>query len=170
MIKIKEFIQKAKAFINENPQRKKLLLIIFVLAVIPLTVLAALTAQNLIQKASISEVVRISDQGGNTLSSTSDSNVYIDINLSAAPQWKLPEQPSAHNGLIKQAYALTCIDFCLDDGESTYAECQAQCTPAPTATPIPVTQTIPSTGPEMLPMLGLLASGIAGIIIKKKKI
>lgn len=109
MLKLKEFIQRSKVFINENPQRKKLLLIIFILAIIPITVIAALTAQNLIQKASISEVVRISDQGGNTLTSTSDPNVFIDINLNAATNWVLPQSSgnTMNKSLVGKAYAQT---------------------------------------------------------------
>lgn len=109
MIKLKEFIQRAKVFINENPQRKKLLLIIFILSVIPLTVIAALTVQNLQQHAGGGNGVRISDQGGNTLFSTYDPNVFIDIDSNAIANWVLPQSNGSamNNSLIRKAYAQT---------------------------------------------------------------
>jgi len=108
VIKLKEFIQRINAFFNENPQRKKLLLIIFLLSVIPLTVITALTVQNLRQHAGGGTIVKISDESGNILDSTSDLNVFIDINLNATTNWVLPNQPSSFNiknNLVKNAYA-----------------------------------------------------------------
>lgn len=111
---MKEFIQRAKAFINENPQRKKILLIILVLAIIPFTVIAALTVQNLRQHAAVDETfgasARIFDRNGEEiLNSISDPNVFISIYIDRAfwSRWAIPDQPSASNGLVKNVYAVT---------------------------------------------------------------
>lgn len=122
MIKLKEFIQRVKVFINENPQRKKLLLIIFILVIIPITVIAALTVQNLTQHAGGGTVVRISDQSGNTLYSTSSPNIFIDIDLTST-NWVLPNQPSASNGLVKNAYALNSLPTTIPDPCSSHDQC-----------------------------------------------
>lgn len=104
MVKLKEFIQRIKTFINENPQRKKLLLIIFILAVIPITVIAALTVQDLRQRAG-GTGVQIVDVNGNFLSTTSDTQIYLRINL--PENWvSLGMEINKHN-FINQAYAQT---------------------------------------------------------------
>lgn len=115
MVNPKVFIQKIKGFISQNPKRAKFVGLLLITAILPLTVLAALTVQNLIQKASEQNaVVRISDAGGNILSSTYDPNVFIDINLNATTGWVLPDQKSSYNndGLVKSAYAVGLGQFC----------------------------------------------------------
>lgn len=101
MIKLKEYIQRAKAFINENPQRKKFLLIIFILAIIPLTVLAALTVQDLRQRAGGGNGIQILDASGNFISTTSDTNVRLRITL--PENWA--SLGMTKNNLISQVYA-----------------------------------------------------------------
>lgn len=115
MIKFRELIQRAKVFINENPQRKKLFLTLFVLAIIPITVIAALTVQNLTQHAGGGSYITISGQDGSILTATDNPNVFIDINLDTStsfPKWVLPNQPSAfniNNNLIGKAYAIEAL-------------------------------------------------------------
>lgn len=116
---IKEFINKIRLFLGANPRRAKLIGIIIVLSVIPITVVAALTIQNLQQHAGGGNVVRISDQNNNTLYSTSDPNVFIDIQLNATTKWTLPNQPSANNGLVKNAYAQS---SCQTDSDCSFSE------------------------------------------------
>lgn len=152
------FIDRIKTFFAD-PQKKKLVLLIFVLAIIPLTVIAALTVQNLQQRAGLESAVRISDQSSNTLSSTSDPNVFIDINLNATTNWALPSKPSASNNLIKNAYAVGLGKFCTissqcDQGlkcgnfdEEGFGQCISSAstpTPTPTSTPTPTTAITPT--------------------------
>lgn len=108
MIKLKEFIQRAKAFIDANPQRKKLLLIIFVLVAIPLTVIAALTVQDLRQRAGGGSGIQILDASGNFISITSDTNVRLRVTL--PENWV--SLGMNKNNLIKQAYAQTSPPTC----------------------------------------------------------
>lgn len=105
MVKLKEFIQRAKAFINENPQRKKLLLIIFILAIIPLTVLAALTVQDLRQRAGGASGIQILDASGNFISTTSDTNVRLRVTL--PENWVSLGMETNKQNFINQAYAQT---------------------------------------------------------------
>lgn len=116
MLKLKEFIQRAKAFINENPRRKKFLLIIFIAAIIPLTVLAALTIQDLRQRAGGTGVFMV-DANGNFLSTTSDTSVYLRINLPV--NWVTGGVGMNKNNLIKQAYAqVSCGDEICSPGQT----------------------------------------------------
>ena len=110
MIKLKEFIQRVKSFINENPQRKKLLLIVFVLAIIPITVIAALTVQNLKQRASGGTGVQIVDVNGNFLPTTSNAQIFLRINL--PENWTGRGGVGMNNNLINQAYAQTTGGSC----------------------------------------------------------
>lgn len=118
MVKFKEFIQRARVFINENPQRKKFLLIIFLLSVIPLTVIAALTVQNLSQHAGTDEAFGVSykiyDHTGEEADELSDPNVFITVFVDRAfwSRWTIPDQPSANNGLVKNTYAANINDDC----------------------------------------------------------
>lgn len=105
MIGIRGFIERIRFFFSANPKRTKLLGIIFVAITLPLIVITALTVQNLQQKASVSDVVIITDSNGTPITSTADPNVFISITLNTSTQWKLPQQPSSYDGFIKQTYA-----------------------------------------------------------------
>jgi len=97
---------KIKAFLDANPQRAKLISVVAIALIIPLTVIAALTVQNLKQRAGGGSLITISDAAGNNaITETSNPNVFIGINIFAAPDWVLPNQPSANNDFIKNAYA-----------------------------------------------------------------
>ncbi len=141
MVKVKEFINRIKFFLTVNPKRTKFIGIIAILVLLPLIIISALTVQNLKQKASESDVVRITDASGNPITQTSDPNVFIDINLSASTQWTLPKS-SANNNLIKQAYAVgqsctsnngkdscpkdeTCSNISCDEEEYCAGTCEA---------------------------------------------
>lgn len=104
---IKEFINRVKLFFAANPKRAKFIALIAVAAIIPLTVVGALTVQNLTQKASESPGVQIVDDKGNSISITSEINVLLKINLPSG--WIAPPpSPSAMNNnvnIVKNAYA-----------------------------------------------------------------
>lgn len=149
MIKIKEFIKRVKGFISENPKRAKFVGLIVVAVTLPLIVVAALTVQNLQQKASESDVLRIADASGNTLTETTNPSVYIELNL--PPNWVLPNQQSST--LVKKAYAASaCWENCMDAGFLSASQCSKNCgedVPAPvvstpTSAPIPTATSIPT--------------------------
>ena len=109
-----DFIDKIKLFFSENPARLKLLIITALVLLIPITVLAALTVQNLRQRAG-GTGVQIVDAGGNFLSTTSNTSVYLRINL--PENWV--SLGMKRNDLVKQAYAQTiCGDIICSIGET----------------------------------------------------
>jgi len=121
---------KLKAFIAANPQRAKFIGVIALTVIIPLTVLAALTIQNLKQHAGGGTMVSISDKNRNTIFSTPDTNVFVDINLNSDPNWMIPGPGVGINNLITKAYAaVTCDEFgnCTDDSAAP-AEPATSCT------------------------------------------
>ncbi len=134
MLNPKVFIQKARSFIAENPKRAKFIGLIAILVLLPLIIVTALTVQNLKQKASESDVIRITDASGNPIASTTDPNVFIDINL--PPDWVLPGQPSTMNNLVRKAYAVgqSCANIgrnlCPSGESCTYNSCddEGNCT------------------------------------------
>lgn len=165
MNKVKEFISRIKLFLISHPKRTKFLGIIFVAVTLPLIIITALTVQNLKQKASVSDVVNITDSSGTPIESTATPNVFININLSASTQWKLPEQPSANSSLVKKAYAAgqscvnmganncptgeyckynscdeesNCTGVCVSSGPQETAKPQGDYSQLPTATPAPL--------------------------------
>lgn len=163
MLKLKEFIQRAKTFINENPQRKKFLLIIFIAAIIPLTVLAALTIQDLRQRAG-GTGVQIVDVNGNYLPTTSDTQVYLRINL--PENWVWGGVGMNENNFIKQAYAqVSCGDetcspgqTCqtINEGDGTFSKiCVGTSVPTstPTKTPTPTSGINITASPTLAPIL-----------------
>lgn len=103
MNKIKEFIQRIKGFFQENPKRAKLIGIIVVLAIIPLTIVAALTVQNLTQHAGGGPTLRITDASGITITETTSPFVFVALNLPS--DWVLPSSPQSNNGLVSKVYA-----------------------------------------------------------------
>jgi hypothetical protein len=80
-----------RAYISVNPQRANLIGIIILAALIPLTTIAALTMQNFIQHAGGLNVVKVLSKEGVTVSSTTDPNVLIDIDLTGT-DFVLPDE------------------------------------------------------------------------------
>lgn len=101
------FFAKIKVYLDANPQKVKFIGIIALTALVPLTVLTALTVQNLKQHAGGGALIILTDKDRNALGSTSDTNVFVDINLNATTEWVLPSQPSAFNinNLVENVYA-----------------------------------------------------------------
>ncbi len=128
MFKVKEFIKrinifsKLKAFLAANPQRAKLIGIIIIIAIVPLTIAAALTVQNLSQKASQNGGLEIVDKNGNVITETYDPVVYLRITL--PNNWVLPPSSQSYNGFVKSAYA---VNIDIEDTGGTL----------PTSTPMP---------------------------------
>lgn len=120
------FFSRVKFFLGSSPKRTKFLGIIFLLAIIPLIVVSALTVQNLQQKASVSDVVNITDSSGTPIESTATPNVFINVNLSASAQWKLPAQPSANSSFVKKAYAAgqSCVNMGANNCRPTDEYCK----------------------------------------------
>lgn len=104
MLNPKVFIQKVKDFIAVNPRRSKFIGILILLAFLPIVVIAALTVQNLSQKAGGLNTVQITDINGNVLTQTLTPYVYIKINL--PPNWTT-EIGMNKNNIIPQAFAQT---------------------------------------------------------------
>lgn len=95
--------ERATTFLATQPQKAKLIAFITLALMLPLTIAAALTVQNLQQKASGSEYIRIVDDQGATLSTTTNSNVRLQITL--PPEWALPAPDGAFLPVIKKVYA-----------------------------------------------------------------
>ncbi|QQG40859.1 MAG: hypothetical protein HYV37_00865 [Candidatus Levyibacteriota bacterium] len=99
---IKQHIARFKFFLEANPDKKRLFIILAITFILPVTIGAALTVQNLTQKASSNDVIKIVDATGIPISQTSDPVVYLQIALPST--WQLPTQ-SRNNNIIKNAYA-----------------------------------------------------------------
>lgn len=161
---LKEFINRIGSFINSNPQRAKLIGLLFLLLSVPLTIAATLTVQNLIQHASESAGVQIIDDKGNPITSTYSTHVLLKVTLPA--NWvALSSQPQGNNirSVVKNAYAANtessgntdtssntiynqCLQDCAVNGQSNCTQvCASILTPVPTATPTNTPTPIPTT-------------------------
>ena len=89
------------SFLNENPKRKQLLGLLILLLAIPITVIAALRVQNLLQHAGGGGTLWIADAQGASISRTSDPNVYLMISL--PPDWIVNPLTSAKESNISLA-------------------------------------------------------------------
>lgn len=100
------WIKKIKSYLEDNPNVKKFLGLYIVLLAIPLTVLLALRAQNILQHAGGEQgTVQIVDQNSNVITRTSDPNVYLLIKL---PQdWTTISAKESNISLAPKAFAQT---------------------------------------------------------------
>ncbi len=100
------FKNRIQLFLDRHQVNKQLLITLALLLLLPFTIGAALTVQNLKQKAaeySHAYIISFTDASGNPLpDKISDPNVYLQIRI--PPDWKLPTQ-SRKNSVIQQAYA-----------------------------------------------------------------
>lgn len=101
------FIDRIKLFFAQHQEKKKLFITLFLLLIIPLTVGAALTIQNLRQRAAPSDAVRFVDTTGGTIATTETQDVSLMITLPS--DWtRAMNKPSKQNmSLLPQAYAQT---------------------------------------------------------------
>lgn len=102
---VEDFIGRVKSFWETHPEKRALLTTLFLLVALPLLVLAAVTVQNIRQRASAPiEILHVS---GNQISKTSDTDVLVKINLPS--DWRLPEgalgRNSSNKDVVRKAYA-----------------------------------------------------------------
>ncbi|QQG40705.1 MAG: hypothetical protein HYV37_00020 [Candidatus Levyibacteriota bacterium] len=103
--KIKHYFYRLHFFLNKNPNIKHFFGILAFILILPLTIGAVLTVQNLRQQASGNDNLQILDApNGSPISQTSNTDVYLQIKLPA--DWVLPTPQSRNkDGFIKKAYA-----------------------------------------------------------------
>lgn len=131
---IKLRIQTLRAKFSANPQTVKLITILVIAAALPLTVIAALTVQDLRQQASEGGSVQILNTSTNSPITTTDNpNVALKITLPS--DWVVnPAQgmkrDDENDGFIKKAHAQSCSEFVIPNktcGQDTYANCTEIC-------------------------------------------
>lgn len=121
---IREQKNRLEVFFAEYPQTKRLIILLVIALAVPLTVFAALTVQDLRQRASEAGAITVIDPTTNAAITTTDNpNVALKITLPV--DWVVnPAQSMKRdtndNGLVKKAYAAfnasTCLDISVNNG------------------------------------------------------
>ena len=106
------------------------------------------------------------NQGNNTLTFTVN-NLNPGQSLTYVVTAKIGNSMPGSNGAFCVVNQVTGTDT-NGQTQSDSSQLCIQQTVAPTVAPVPVMKTTPPTGPEMLPLLGLIPGGLGGLFLRKK--